>query len=471
MGLFIGVGSTRPTNAYDYYYGVEFDTTVAATAFTRLGRPELHVSLPIQSKMRRCILRDNGTVAYYLGETDSTKTSTGGTADLTGATGQVMVEIPKHYRRFETEGNKRRVYLSEYPLPGFTEVPVMYISAYEAAVDRTVSATPKLCSVVNLAPEFRGGANTAAWDGTYRSLLGKPSTSISRTNFRKYARNRVADDTRWNCYTYEAHKTLFWLFTVEYAISNCQAAYNEALTSEGYCQGGLGAGVANLDSTLWSNFNGYNPFVPCGYTNSLGNKTGIVAFEMPSEYGTLTTNVPSYRGVENPFGHLWKWTDGVNIQIQSATDGNQSRVYSCIDPANFQDSNYENYDYIGNLPRNEGYMKSILFGESGEMLPEIASGASATTYWCDYFYTNIPASGVALRGLLFGGGADYGASAGFGYAASHGTPSITGAYFGSRLCFQNESVADYCAKQFIELWFEFLFPDREITYSNWEEAL
>ena len=66
MGLLIGVGNTKPTFPYDYYYGIEWDSTVASSACTRIGRPELHVSLPIQSKMRRCILRDNGTVAYYL---------------------------------------------------------------------------------------------------------------------------------------------------------------------------------------------------------------------------------------------------------------------------------------------------------------------------------------------------------------------------------------------------------------------
>ena len=73
MGLLIGVGNTKPTFPYDYYYGIEWDSNVASSACTRIGRPELHVSLPIQSKMRRCVLRDNGTVAYYLHANDSTK--------------------------------------------------------------------------------------------------------------------------------------------------------------------------------------------------------------------------------------------------------------------------------------------------------------------------------------------------------------------------------------------------------------
>ena len=184
MGLLIGVGNTKPTFPYDYYYGIEWDSTVASSACTRIGRPELHVSLPIQSKMRRCILRDNGTVAYYLHANDSTKRDTGAAAKLDGTDGQVMVEIPAHYRKFEVDGTKFRCLLSEHALPGFHFVPLAYRSAYEAAIDRTASETPKLASVVNTSAAFRRGGNNSAWNGTYRSLLGLPATSTSLTNFR-----------------------------------------------------------------------------------------------------------------------------------------------------------------------------------------------------------------------------------------------------------------------------------------------
>src|SRR5574344_93567 len=160
MGLIIGIGgTTKPTLPYDYYYGIEWDSNVANSACTRIGRSELHISLPIQSRMRRCLLADDGTVATYLHATDSTKTETGATADLTGANGQVMVEVPAHYRKFEVEGTKFRCLISERALPGFHFVPLSYRSAYEAAVDRTVAATPKLCSVVNTTEAFRGGNN------------------------------------------------------------------------------------------------------------------------------------------------------------------------------------------------------------------------------------------------------------------------------------------------------------------------
>ena len=436
MGLLIGVGNTKPTFPYDYYYGIEWDSNVASSACTRIGRPELHVSLPIQSKMRRCVLRDNGTVAYYLHANDSTKRDTGAAAKLDGTDGQVMVEIPAHYRKFEVDGTKFRCFLSEHALPGFHFVPLAYRSAYEAAVDRTVSATPKLASVVNTSAAFRGGNNTAGWDGTYRSLLGMPATSISLTNFRTYARNRGSagkNGAGWNCDVYEVQKTCWWLYAVEYANFNCQLAYNAEPTSEGYKQGGLSQGVTNMSD--WSGYNGYNPMVPCGVTNPLGNKTGVVNYTYKKSDGTdgQTLSVPSYRGLENPFGHVWSWTDGCKCNIQSADAGGVSEFFVCTDPAKFQSNDYTDYEKRGELPRNEGYVKIMMIGEYGENMPT-AVGASSTTYFADYFYTNV-VSNTGQRGVLFGGHANNGATAGFSYAHTNNAASSASTNVGSRLCF------------------------------------
>jgi hypothetical protein len=442
MGLIIGVGNTIPKFPYDYYYGVEIDTNVANPQLTRIGRPELHVSLPIQSRMRRCLLNDDGTVNYYLHANDSTLRDTGATAVLDGSQGQVMVEIPEHWRKFEFEGTKWRVFLSEFQLPGFHHVPKVYRSAYEAAIDRTVTGAPKLASVINTSAFFRGGNNNDTYDGETRSLLGRPGTSTSLTNFRIYARRRGTtgkNGAGWNCDIYDIQKTCYWLYIVEYANLNCQAAYNAAPTSEGYKQGGLGAGVTTLNGTLWSTWNSYNPFVQCGHTNSLGNRSGVVDFVMPTEYGaTLTVQVPSYRGLENPFGHVWSWTDGCKCRISATVENGGtglSEFFVCAEPDLFQDSNYNNYEKRGDLPRNEGYVKEMLIGEFGDNMPKLATGASSTTYFSDYFYTNIPASGEAMRGVLFGGDAYNGAGAGFVYAATTAAASNAAANIGSRLCF------------------------------------
>lgn len=440
MGILIGIGNTKPTFPYDYYYGVQININVADPALVRVGRPELHVTLPVQSLMRRCLLDDSGNVITYLHATDSTKTDTGATADLSGANGMVMVEIPKHYRKFEFDGTTITALISLYPLPGFHEVPKMYRSAYEATIDRTVTATPKLASVVNTTAAFRGGNNNTAWDGTYRSLLGLPATQTSLTNFQKYARNRGAaglNGCGWNCDLYAAQLATYWLYVIEYANLNCQKDYNAEPTSEGYKQGGLGAGVTTLNGTKWNTYNSYYPFIPCGITNSLGNRTGVVEFTMPDEYDTgvvTKVNVPSYRGIENPFGHIWSWTDGCKCEIQSDADGALSKFYVCNDPAKFQNTSYTDYEQRGELPRKEGYVKRMMIGEHGENMP-IEVGGSSTTYFCDYFYTNIPASGSAMRGVLFGGFAVSGAFAGLSFALTNYTAAYADVGIGSRLCF------------------------------------
>lgn len=437
MGLIIGVGASKPTFAYDYYYGIEWDATVSNPSVTRIGKAELHQSLPLQSLMRRCILKDDGKVNYYLHANDSTKRDNGAAANLDGMDGQYMTELPDTYVRFESDGDKSRCLMSAHPLPGFTLWGKDYVSAVEATVQRS---TNTLCAVVNTDADYRGGGNNSAWDGTYRSLLGRPATSISLTNFRAYARKRGS--VNWNCNTYHIHRKLFWLFAVEYATFNSQANFNAALDENGYHQGGLGAGVTTLVSSKWNTFNSYMPFVPCGITNELGNHTGVVSYTMPEEYDASkpVVSVPSYRGVENPFGHIWKWTDGCKCLIQSESDGGKSLFYECDDVSSFTSSGIANYELRGELPRIEGYVKAICLGEHGEIMPS-AVGAGSTTYFCDYFYTSIPSSGVSERGVLFGGYASHGAFAGFVYANTYYTASYTNAGIGSRLCYSANRAA------------------------------
>ncbi|MBQ6939913.1 MAG: hypothetical protein IJN51_01250 [Alistipes sp.] len=411
-------------------YGAQRQTTVSPSAWTRIGNTDLHKSLPIHNRLRGCLLDDDGNVVEYLNPTNW-KAHT-----LDGSRGQVMVEIPQHYRKFETDGTYRRCKISEYPLPGYHNVPKMYIAAYEATVQRS---TTKLCSVVNTDADYRGGNNNSAWDGTYRTLLGRPATVISRTNFRKYARNRNGAATaEWNCQAYEAYKALFWLYVIEYANSNCQLPFNAEKDANGYAQGGLGNGVTTMKDADWSSYFSYYPFVPCGHTDELGNGSGEVAYEVPKDDGTVLATVYAnrYRGVENPFGHIWKWTDGINIKISPTEENggdNTSKVFVADDPANYNDSNYDGYSMRGLEARENGYVKELIFGEFGDIMPAAVGGGS-TTYYADYHYTNIPTA-EALRGVLFGGHAHDGAAAGFGCAHSHCAPSSTNAIIGSRLCF------------------------------------
>lgn len=92
--------------------------------------------------------------------------------------------------------------------------------------------------------------------------------------------------------------------------------------------------------------------VPCGVTNSLGNKTGVVNYTYKKSDDTdgQTLSVPSYRGLENPFGHVWSWTDGCKCNVQSDAAGGLSEFFVCTDPAKFQDSDYTDYENAVRYP-------------------------------------------------------------------------------------------------------------------------
>lgn len=439
----VDVESRRQPPA-NLWYGIQWnipqsgDTNIAVT---RIGNMDLHQLLPLQKKMRRCLLSDSGQVLNYLSATDSTKLTSGATADLTGASGMVEVELPDTYYKFEEDDTYARCMISPYPLAGFKLWKKKYISAYEASVSRT---TLTLASVVNNTAEYRGGNNTASWDETYRSLLGRPVTTLSMVEFMNYARKRGAG---WYANTYEAHVQMFWLFAVEFCTFNSQAALGGASKSyvqqadgskyaitnaQGLMEGGLGDGVSMF--AQWGSFNSSNPFVPCGITNVLGNRTGEVPYTIIDENGDTvsTVEVPSYRGIENPFGHIWKLTEGA--KVVTVSDANKLYVAEDLTSQSLADgnTNVSGYRFAGDLPATDGWVKNILGGEYGDILPKEIGGSEASFFY-DYFSRGWdPAIPCAV-----GGFAIYGTSCGLGFVeACRFPPSTRNRTYGSRLCFQ-----------------------------------
>lgn len=383
-----------------YAYGIEFDVTVSSTAATRIGNMSMHRTLPVQTLMKGCLLDDDGNVVDYLDPQDWTK------ATRDGSRGQVMVELPEYYEKFETDGNKRRAWMSLEPFADFRKVPKRYVSAYQAYVKDN-----KLCSIA--------------------SVLA--SSGISRIGFRSAARARKTGSAEWNCHVYDIQRELYWLFAIEYAQLSCQTAYNAALTTEGYHQGGLGSGVI-CDGSKWNTYNGYSPFVPCGITDSLGNRSGVVTYDTGTKNGVTLgkVSVNRYRGIECPFAHLWQWADGINIEVQ-AGDSGVSKVYVCRDPKKFSDTGYDGYTYVGNEARTDGFITQITFGEYGDITAKVVGGSDGSFHG-DYHHYQEPTDTTLYCGL-FSGGARLGSSCGFVCSDSSNTPLAKNSAIGSRLCF------------------------------------
>lgn len=404
-----------------YAYGVEWDTASSSPDGVRVGNMQLHRELPIQSKLRSVILDNNGGIKNYLNN------SNWGNIDTEYLTESIMTEIPEHWYKFYQDGTKFRMMLSAMPLPGYNHIDRFYISSFESGIDRGSSTLISSYGVGSTNVNKRGGDNTAEWDSTYRSLLGCPVTNLTRDQFRQAARKRGSG---WEMYTYGAHKTLFWLFAVEYATLNSQKPFNAQKDANGFSQGGLGNGPTQM--TDWTNFNNNNPLIQCGYTNGFGNGSGEKAYVVKNAsdgtHATLMAN--RYRGIENPFGHIWKHTDGANIQVTTGDSG-LSILWTTSDPSNFSDTSYTGYDKKGNVCRINGHVKKMLLGEDGDIIATEVGG-STSTYWCGNYYTSTSVSRMQL--VVVGGRSDDGLNAGL---VDVGTTNSSGIAnnIGSRLCF------------------------------------
>lgn len=404
-----------------YAYGVEWDTASSSPDGVRVGNMQLHRELPIQSKIRGVILDNKGGIKSYLNNLNW------GNINTEYLIESVMTEIPEHWYKLYQYGTKFRMMLSAIPLPGYSHINQFYISSFESGIDRSSSTLISSYGVGSTNVNKRGGDNTAEWDSTYRSLLGCPVTNLTRDQFRQAARKRGSG---WEMYTYGAHKTLFWLFAVEYATLNSQKPFNAQKDANGFSQGGLGNGPTQM--TNWTNFNNNNPLIQCGYTNEFGNGSGEKAYVVKNAsdgtHATLMAN--RYRGIENPFGHIWKHTDGANIQVTTGDSG-LSILWTTSDPSNFSDTSYTGYDKKGNVCRINGHVKKMLLGEDGDIIATEVGG-STSTYWCDNYYTSTSVSSMQL--VVVGGRLDDGLNAGL---VDVGTTNSSGIAnnIGSRLCF------------------------------------
>lgn len=417
-------------NENELWYGVKFDLANSSSPDgVRTGNMEMHRTLPIQSKMRGCTISNTDNVKKYLKANDWTKWEDGTTSsqDSSGVGVEAFVEIPEHYRLLiATPDNTVEIRMSEYNLPGYTKVEKKYIGAYEGSVNLDSSSHNNL-----LRTQVR---NTA------------PIISKTRTEFQTMARNNNRTNN-WNIYTYDAHRDLTWLFVVEYATLNSQKAFNANLTAEGYHQGGLGNGVTS--GTVTVNGATTYSFVPCGTTNSLGNGTGIIEYTHTNtnaegtSTGTKVVNVPRYRGIENPFGHVWK-----NV-IDVVVAGTDNSVYICKDYTKFGTfeggtnptaeqliaAGYELQDFKESTITGQ-YVKKLVNNNQADLFPTVVgNGASVTTYYCDYHWTSATAT---PRTLLIGGCSGNGSAAGLFYLASNYGLGSSAASVGTRITFYGE---------------------------------
>ena len=403
------------------WYGVSWSETSSNPDCTRIGNIDMHRSLPIQSMMKGYIhFKDGNPLHRMLKLNDSwTKCENyfaGGWRDvytlLEDDNVNVMIKIPEFWwiDDYTESTETHNLKICPHAKPGWHHHKEAYVSAYEGYIDGKY----------------------------YRSSKNKlPSVNFTRSAIRPKARANGLGNS-WNIYTYNEHRAICHLFLVEYATRNSQKAVNTALTVEGFRQGGLGSGCTTGTVTIngaqtWS-------FIPTGSSDSLGSGSGEVTVTIQqtdssgSNTSTITRKCNRYRGIENPFGHVWKHTDDV---ISIYISGYGVRFwYKCDSPDHFGDSISNDNPYYKNIAANAvvtKYKTKIVTTSTCDFFASSCNNGSETTYWCDYNQDNTDDS--SLHCLLIGGDADSSGTAGLFRLDSGSQIDYSSADVGSRLTY------------------------------------
>lgn len=357
---------------------------------------------------RRCNITNEGVVVAYQGDAAFTTTGAltqavtiGETTYAVGTKVQVMVEQPKFYYKvvplltqIVSEGEnygqhmrKGRYYVSNTPKAGFklhpafirnnVEHDIIYLSAFEGSL-YDASASAYILDDAQVA-DFSNDMLSSIANAKPMSGL---TQNLTRANTRKLAQKR---GTGWEQSYVATVSASQLLMLIEYASFNMQSAI------------GMGNVSKTDDGTT-------NMAENTGATVTLGNASGVVT-------NANGIQIVSYRGEENPYGNIWKWVDGMNIQNPNPfAAGQHGKVY-VADNGFADDSSASPYKDTGICPAyGEGYVSAFGYSEEFDWLfiPTEHTGNTSLPVG-DYVYNNQPGWRVALIGGAWTYGADAGA--------------------------------------------------------------
>lgn len=401
---------------YDIENAIGLEIDYANSAFRRTQEAEGKTkgadfnAYVMYSGRMRCNVSDNGEITAFYGDSNYKDD---------GSNGQVMIYQPKFYYQrtsIKTEttsfgkairkealiiSTKKQTGFKCHPIfmDGDTELDYVLLPAYEASVDEN----NKLSSVAGV----------------------KPISYISIDQAEAYAQAR---GTGWHITNLAAESANQMLEMVEFGTLNSQTA--------------LEAGITTISSTA-----GTSCASLTGSTASLGNNTGAASATTNEINGTTVsyssagTRAISYRGMENPWGNLWKFIGGFNIVRNESTNGGVPQVCTSLDYAN------GTYEQLGfKLPTSWGWISAMGQCDTNYdwiFLPIECNGTSALPVG-DILYVNTSASGT-LIGTLGGAWSFQERAGAFAYACDHLKTDSTQYQYGARLMFKPTKNAIYNA--------------------------
>jgi len=334
--------------------GVEWDPVT--DTYTRTGAgSENDAHIAIASRMRRCVLDADGVVRYYLHPLDSTKRADGTDADLTGVSGDVMVEIPKFYYKYEAVEGKHHWSCSTEPLEGYTVHP--------AFIKEGVEVSYRYRNAYNVRDN---GTTLISASGLY------PTTQLPISQFRSKARSKGQG---WSLLDWNLMHAIQVIYLVEFANFNIKDT--------------IGMGRTTLSGGMLEDGSYY-------VLSGLSNKDGNATANRSDGDSSYETDYMTYRGIEHWYGHLWNFVDGVNVFDRN--------YYVSNTPSTYTNDKYDgDYSLLVKGGITNGYIKNYN-NTAGGFIPS-AVGGSQATYVGDYYYQNSASRIVVVGGYVSDGGA------------------------------------------------------------------
>ncbi len=355
-------------------FGVCWNKT-SSTALTRLNNsndPNNLVTVNISTEPVPAVGNGNGSSPFdeHLPWSGMEEYNVSGSGELTkkGAggfsrtTNDTVVYIPEFWYKITESDGKRYFYIANAQKAGFTKHPGSgcYVGKY----------------------------NTGSGNVTKSGVA--PLASQTRKQFRDGAKGK---GTGWQLHDFAAWCAVQLLFLVEFADWDSQSV--------------LGRGYVDGNSSP----------IKTGGTDSMTYHTGRAA-------GTDGKTQIQYRNIEDPWGNIWEWIDGINF--------NDRATYICTDPANYADDTSSNYTAADVTLTTDGWTKDLGMSTvfPWAYIPT-AVGGSETTYIPDYAY-----SGTGWRVLMVGGIYSYGSHAGLWCFYGNSTSSSSYSSVGGRLLYK-----------------------------------
>ena len=358
-------------------FGVSWDSSQPSTALTRLTKandPNKLVTVDITTEPVPAVGTGSGSSPFdsympWMGmeEVDIDASGRVYPANRTSPSSATCVKIPQFYYKVEKSGNIFRYYVADGPIDGFSLHPgsESYIARYEGYLVNK-SGGQALCSY----------SNTPA------------KTGLTRAEFRNYAKNFASNA---QLYDFAAWCAVGLLYRVEYADWGSQEK--------------IGPGIVN-DTAAHKT----------GETDAMVYHTGRA--------NSGDNSAVQYRGIENPWGNVWEWVDGINF--------NNYAPVICTDPTKYADDTTTNYTVAGVPLGGSGSTKTL--GISTNLpwayLPR-EPGGSETTYIPDSMN-----SSSAWKVLMVGGSRGNSSAAGLFCFHAGNSSSSSGVSIGTRLQFR-----------------------------------